>query len=103
MLLFTCPFARTNFCCPRSEQGENPCPFQYPPVVHDSILPPVAPDGKIPAAGKLPSLYFVQPAPLFAPDPDWPAPTAPPPSPPDPPYQPEAPPPPQATNNLPFS
>ena len=56
-----------------SEHGENPCPFQYPPVVHDSILPPVAPDGNTPAAGRLPSLYFVPPAPRLDPDPEAPA------------------------------
>ena len=71
--------------------------------MHDSILPPVAPDGNTPAAGKSPSLYFVPPDPRLDPVPDDPATPAPPPSPPDPPNQPEAPPPPHATNNLPYS
>ena len=55
VLVLICPFAKTNCLCPRSEQGENPCVFQKPPVVHDSILPPVAPEGNNPAAGVLPS------------------------------------------------
>ena len=46
--------------------------------MHDSILPPVAPDGNTPAAGRSPSLYFVPPDPRFGPLPEAPATPAPP-------------------------